>query len=51
MDFISKLDMLMKEKGVNKHQLSEQSSIPYMTIVNFYNKGTENIKLSTLKKQ
>lgn len=50
MNFIEKLDALMAEKGINKHQLAEQSGIPYMTIVNFYKKGTENIKLSTLQK-
>lgn len=45
-----KLDFLMKERGINRKEFSRQSGIPYMTIVNFYEKGTENVKLSTLKK-
>ena len=40
----------MSERGINKSQLSRLSGIPYMTIVNFYEKGTENIKRSTLIK-
>ena len=50
MTLTEKLNALMEEKGINRKQLSEQSKIPYMTIVNFYEKGTENVKLSTLKK-
>ena len=50
MTLTEKLDMLMKEKGINKAELSRGSGIPYTTIVNFYEKGTENVKLSTLKK-
>lgn len=50
MTLTNKLDRLMREKGINRRQLSQQSEIPYMTIVNFYKKGTENVKLSTLKK-
>lgn len=45
-----KLDFLMKERCINKSELSRQSGIPYMTIINFYEKGTDNVKLSTLKK-
>ncbi len=45
-----KLDVLMSERNINKSQLSRLSGIPYMTIVNFYEKGTENIKRSTLVK-
>lgn len=50
MSFLTKLDMLMKEKNINKSQLSKESGVPYTTIDGFYKKGTENIKLSTLKK-
>ncbi len=50
MTLTEKLDRLMQEKGINRRQLSQQSEIPYMTIVNFYEKGTDNVKLSTLKK-
>ena len=50
MTMTEKLDILMAERGINKSQLSRLSGIPYMTIVNFYEKGTENIKRSTLIK-
>ena len=50
MSFIEKLDALMKERNINKSQLSKESGIPYTTIDGFYKKGTDNIKLSTLKK-
>jgi len=45
-----KLDKLMNEANINKVDLSGLTGIPYMTIVNFYKKGTDNIKLSTLRK-
>lgn len=50
MSFITKLDKLMQERNINKSQLSKESGIPYTTIDGFYKKGTDNIKLSTLKK-
>lgn len=50
MSFLTKLDRLMREKNINKNQLSKESGVPYTTIDGFYKKGTENIKLSTLKK-
>lgn len=50
MTMTEKLDLLMAERGINKSQLSRLAGIPYMTIVNFYEKGTENIKRSTLIK-
>lgn len=50
MSFLSKLDKLMQEKNINKSQLSKESGVPYTTIDGFYKKGTDNIKLSTLKK-
>ena len=50
MSFTDKLDALMAEKGINKSILSKESSIPYTTIAGFYSKGTDNVKLSTLKK-
>jgi transcriptional regulator with XRE-family HTH domain len=40
----------MKEKGETRGQLSVEAKIPYTTIVSFYEKGSENVKLSTLKK-
>ena len=49
MDFIAKLEFLMKEKGVkNLNVLAEESGIPYSTLRGFYIRGTDNIKSSTL---
>jgi len=50
MDFIEKIELLMKERNINRAELSRGSDVPYTTIVNFYEKGVDNIKLSTLKK-
>ena len=50
MNFLEKLDFLMKEKGINKNTLSKESNIPYTTIDGFYKKGFQNTKLQTLKK-
>ncbi len=50
MSLINKLDILMKERGLNRSQLSKETGIPYTTIDGFYKKGTDNVKLSTLKK-
>ena len=48
MDFISKLDWLMKRDGLNKHTLAQKSGVPYTTIVGLYERGHENARLSTL---
>lgn len=49
--FIKKLETLMRKKGIkNRSQLSKQSGIPYTTIVGFFEKGTENIRRTTLIK-
>lgn len=48
MTLTEKLDLLMEERGLNKSQLSAQSSVPYTTIVSLYEKGAENVKRSTL---
>ena len=50
MSCTDKLDTLMAEKGINKSILSKESGIPYTTIAGFYTKGTDNVKLSTLRK-
>lgn len=50
MNFIEKLDLLMKENSITRMGLSKESGVPYTTIVNFYEKGSENIKLSTLRR-
>ena len=50
MTMTEKLDSLMAERNISRAELAAQSGIPYMTIVNFYAKGTENVKRSTLLK-
>ena len=52
MDFTEKLNRLLSEKKISKPMLAKLSGIPYTTIMSFFDatKGTENIKLSTLKK-
>lgn len=50
MSFLEKLEDLMKKNKIkNLHDLSTKSGIPYSTLRGFYTKGTENIKLPTLK--
>ncbi len=50
MGLTEKLDLLMIEKNINKAELARESGIPYTTIDGFYKKGSENAKLSTLKR-
>lgn len=47
---IDRLDQYMKKMGLNKHQLAVKSGIPYQTIVSLFKRGSEDIKLSTVKK-
>ena len=47
---INTLEKLMEANGYNKNTLAKESGIPYTTIVGFYTKGTDNVKLSTLRK-
>lgn len=51
MTFTEKLVYLMNKNGIkNRSQLSKQSGIPYTTIIGFFEKGTENIRRTTLIK-
>lgn len=50
MKLTEKLDVLMKEKGITKADLARESGVPYTTITSLYDKGYENVKLSTLKR-
>ena len=50
MGLTDKLDILMKERNISKADLARESGVPYTTIDGFYKKGSENAKLSTLKK-
>ena len=50
MTFLNKLENLMTKKKIkNLHDLSIKSGIPYSTLRGFYSKGTDNIKLPTLR--
>lgn len=50
MKFTDKLDALMKQRGITRGRLAEETKIPYNTIVGFYTKGYHNIKLTNLRK-
>ena len=50
MAITDKLDYLMRERGITRGGLAKSTGIPYTTIVGFYEKGSENIKLSNLQK-
>ena len=50
MGLTDKLDLLMKERNINKADLARESGVPYTTIDGCYKRGSENAKLSTLKK-
>ena len=50
MDMLAKLERRMAEIGVNKRQLAIQSGVPYTTVIGFWDKGYENMKLSTLRR-
>ena len=49
MNMLEKIDLLMKQKGIKRAELSRGSRIPYTTICGFYEKGTSP-KRSTLLK-
>ena len=50
MNFLEKLDYMMRKLSLNKRKLSIMSGVPYTTIDAFYKKGYENTKISTVKK-
>ncbi len=50
MNFLEKLNFLLKEKNVSRGELAKGSGVPYTTIVGLYEQGYKNIKLSTLRK-
>ena len=50
MDFLQKLDALMRRDGLNRRSLSLNSGIPYTTIDGWYKKGYDGVKLPTLRK-
>lgn len=50
MDFLEKLNLLMKRDNYNKNSLSKASGIPYTTIDNWYKRGYDNLQLPTVKR-
>lgn len=48
--FLENLEKLMANHNLNKHSFSLKSGIPYKTIDNFWKKGCDNVKLTTLKR-
>jgi hypothetical protein len=50
MNFLEKLDYLIRIRGINKSVLSKESGVPYTTIDGFYKKGYEKAKLPTIQK-
>jgi len=50
MDFLSKLEWLMKRDGLNRSTLAQKSGVPYTTIVGLFERGAENARLSTLNR-
>ncbi len=49
MDFLTRLEMLMRMKGVNKSELAEGSGIKKTTVYSWWDKGFEGITLPKLK--
>ena len=49
MNFLEKLDKMLLKYNLNYHSLSKNSGIPYTTIVGWYKKGYESIKVTTLR--
>ena len=50
LNFLEKLDYLMRKENLNKSTLSKPCNIPYTTIDGWYKKGYEGLKLTTLRK-
>ena len=52
MRMIDKIDMLMREKNINLHQLAQQTDVKYTTMRNWYDRPdtAENAKLASMRK-
>lgn len=50
MDFLTRLQRVMKMHGDSRHKLSKDSGIPYTTIERLFNNGWENARISTIQK-
>lgn len=49
MNFLERLEMLMKSRDINRKKLAEASKIPLSTVYSWWNKGWEGVTLSTLR--
>ncbi len=49
MTLLEKIDYLMDLKKINLRSLAKQAGIPYTTLCNLKYKGTQNLRLNTLK--
>lgn len=50
MDFLEKLDFLIKKDWEDKKKFAEKCEIPYRTIINWKNSGYKNMSITTFKK-
>lgn len=50
MSLKEKLEFLLNEKGINTREFSVRSGIPYSTIRNIFDRGSEDVRASTLVK-
>lgn len=49
MTILEKINFLMAERHINKHELSKSSGIPYTTLDGLYKKGYEGMRLPTFR--
>ncbi|HBV87001.1 MAG TPA: hypothetical protein DEF42_10205 [Desulfosporosinus sp.] len=50
MNMIEKIEMMMKERDLNKSDVAKGAGIPYTTLDGLFKKGFENVRFPTLKK-
>ncbi len=50
MKFTQKLDVLLAQNNLTRGKLAKETGIPYTTIMGFYTKGHQNIRLSNVKR-
>lgn len=50
MNIAERIDQMMKNKGINRRQLSIAANIPYTTLDGISKRSCDNVKLSTLLK-
>jgi len=50
MNFLTKLENLMAQRNLNKRTLARLCDVPYTTVASFWDKGYQNVKLSTIER-